>query len=156
TMHGQGMKAARYGAFSKDGTFFATPTRVPRGSVNLAEVYPDRDGFEVLELPYKGGEVSMVVLVPRSADGLPAIEKMLTSTSVQGWLGKLRQRQVPVFLPKFKLETNYKLKQPLVALGMKSAFKEPWEKDGARFDGMTASKDPTEALYISAVLHKAF
>jgi serine protease inhibitor len=155
-MERQGMKDARYGAFNPDGTFFATPARVPRGRVDRTKLYPGADGFEVLELPYKGGDLSMVVIAPRSAGGLAALEKKLSGENAAAWLGMLKQRRVNVFLPKFKLETKYTLNEPLKALGMKTAFKEPPRNGAADFQGMTDSPDPRDKLYITKVLHKAF
>jgi len=69
-------------------------------------------------MPYKGSEVSMVLIAPRSADGLAGLEKQLTSANVRAWVGKLRQRAVHVFVPRFKLETKYALEKPLRAMGM--------------------------------------
>jgi serine protease inhibitor len=147
---------ARYAAFEKDGTFFKTPERVRIGETKAAENYPGRDGFEMVELPYKGDELSMLVLAPRSPDGLKKLEKKLTADSLEAWANKLRARQVEVFLPKFKLESSFALKKPLEELGMKRAFIDPRRKNGAQFDGMTDTKDPREKLYITKVLHKAF
>jgi serine protease inhibitor len=150
------MHAARYAAFRGDGTFFDTPHQVPRGEIDPKTVYPDERGFTLLELPYKGDEVSMVFLVPRSADGLAALEKNLTAANVQTWIGKLQQRAVHVHVPRFKLETKYALEKLLKAMGMVRAFEDPRSPDGAQFDGMSASSDPNQKLYISKVLHKAF
>ena len=51
-------------------------------------LYPGKGGFLVAELPYKGGDLSMVVIVPQDADGLPALEKKLTApTSRAGSAG---------------------------------------------------------------------
>jgi serpin B len=151
-----GMGSARYAAFRGDGTFFDTPARVPLGAVDEKKVYPDERGFTMLELPYKGGEVSMVVLLPRSADGLEALEKKLTAENLAAWVGKLRQRTVHVYLPKFKVETKYDLGKTLEGMGMARAFKDPRAADGAQFDGMSESQDPARKLYVSKVLHKAF
>jgi serpin B len=96
------------------------------------------------------------VIVPRSEDGLPALEKLLTRANLRAWTDRLQQRPTNVFLPRFKLETDYKMKPALQKLGMVRAFIEPQLPDGAQFDGMCASKDPDLRLYISAVLHKAF
>ncbi|MCP4379111.1 MAG: serpin family protein, partial [bacterium] len=62
------------------------------------------------------------------------------------------------FLPKFKLETRYKMKDTLKAMGMARAFIDPRgaNGDGADFAGMCASKGPRDQLYISSVIHKAF
>ncbi|HEY7154973.1 MAG TPA: serpin family protein [Gemmataceae bacterium] len=155
-MHYDYMRAARYAAFQGDGTFFPTPARVPLGKVDEKKVCPDDRGFQMLELPYKGGEVSMVLIVPRSADGLVSVEKLLTAANLQTWLDKAEKRAVHVSLPKFKLETKYAMEKVLQALGIVRAFQDPSRSDGAQFDGMSASKDPREKLYISKVLHKAF
>jgi serine protease inhibitor len=155
TMHGY-PESARYAAFHKDGTFFDTPKMVERGSKDTKRLYPGPGGFELLELPYKGGDLAMVVVVPRSADGLPALEKMLNSANLREWVGKLRQRSVEVFLPKFKLESSYSLKEPLTELGMKRAFRDPRFKDGAQLDGLSEAKEPENKLHITKVLHKAF
>jgi serine protease inhibitor len=110
----------------------------------------------MLELPYKGGEVAMLVLLPRSADGLEALEKQLTAENLAAWVGKLQQRGTHVFLPKFKVETKYDLGKTLQGMGMVRAFNDPRTADGAQFDGMSESQDPAQKLYISKVLHKAF
>jgi serine protease inhibitor len=156
TMYHDHLKAGRYAAFRKDGSFFATPQMVSVDGGDPKKLYPDRDGFEVLELPYKGDELSMVVLLPRSVDGLPALEKKLNSANLAAWTGKLRARPVNVLLPKFKLTAPFDLKKALVALGMKRAFRSPLLEDGAQFDGMTTARDPKDKLYISDALHKAF
>src|SRR5262249_45680145 len=100
--------------------------------------------------------LSMVVLLPRSADGLAALEKKLRGADLQVWTGKLRARKVEVFLPKFRLESSFALKPALEALGMKRAFTDPRKKDGAEFEGMSNATDPQNKLYITKVLHKAF
>jgi serine protease inhibitor len=152
----QGLTGGRYGAFNHDGSFFATPTRVALGKVDPGTLYPGKDGFEVVELPYKGGDLSMVVIAPRSADGLAALDKQLTGANLTAWLGKLKERRVNVYLPKFKLETAYTLNGPLDALGIKRAFHDPRGKDPADFSGMTDSQEVEDKLFISKVLHKAF
>jgi serine protease inhibitor len=156
TMRRGDMHSVRYAAFQGDGTFFDTPARVLRGAVDEKKVYPDERGFTMLELPYKGGELAMVVIVPRSADGLGTLEKKFTSANLGAWLGKLRQRGVHVYLPKFKVETKFDLGNTLQAMGMARAFKDPRRADGAQFDAMSESQDPAQKLYISKVLHKAF
>jgi serine protease inhibitor len=155
-MHYDGMHAARYAAFQGDGKFFPTPARVPIDKVDPKTVYPDDRGFQMLEMPYKGGQMSMVLIVPRSADGLASVEKLLTAANLQTWLDKAEKRAVHVSIPKFKLETKYAMEKVLQALGMVRAFQDPRRPDGAQFDGMSASEDPREKLYISKVLHKAF
>jgi len=98
----------------------------------------------------------MVLVAPNSAGGLAAIEKKLTPANFAAWVGKLRKRKTHVLLPKFKLETDYKMAKTLKAMGMPRAFVNPLKPNGADFSAMSASKDPRERLYISKVIHKAF
>src|SRR5262249_14537626 len=110
--------------------------------------YSDGGSFQALEMPYKGKELSMVVLLPKKIDGLAEFEKTLTAAKVAEWLPRLREQEVAVSLPKFKVTSEFSLKDTLAAMGMPSAF----SQTKADFSGM----DGTRELYISAVVHKAY
>jgi serine protease inhibitor len=110
--------------------------------------YGEVDGVQVLELPYKGGDVAMVVLLPRARDGLSAFEKKLDAKKFDQLVGALSPFEVEVFLPRFRVEQSLALAPTLQAMGMPQAFSEKL----ADFSGMSGKKD----LYISAVIHKAF
>jgi serpin B len=90
----------------------------------------------------------MVVLLPKSKDGLAALEASLSAEKVAEWIGKVRRREVEVALPRFKTTAEFSLGDTLVAMGMTDAF----DSGRADFSGMTGTKD----LFISAVVHKAF
>jgi len=105
------------------------------------------DEFQLLEIPYEGRELSMLVLLPRKADGLAAVEKQLTADNLQEWVGKMKRYMVTLSLPKFKFTTEIKLKDTLTKMGMGLAFTEK-----ADFSGMASR----EKLFIDAVIHKAF
>jgi serpin B len=107
-----------------------------------------QSGLEVLELPYKGDELSMIVLLPSEIDGLAALEKQLSVDNLKQWTTKLAQPEVKIWLPKFKLSAEFQLGDVLSALGMPQAF----SPDKADFSGMDGKQD----LYISAVVHKAY
>ena len=109
--------------------------------------YAEEETFQVLELPYAGRELSMVVLLPNKVDGLPNLEKTITTDKLTALLAKLRVREVDCYLPKFKMETSFGLNSTLEAMGMKQAFSRE-----ADFSGISSA----EAFYISAVLHKAY
>lgn len=160
-MHRDYLSGGQYGAFNDDGSFFDTPLMVPADGdeavkSKLPPRYPSEGGFTALSLPYKGGALSMVFLVPQAADGLSHIESQLADGRLADWLGQLRGRDVHVFIPKFKVETEYQLKEPLADLGMTRAFVPNLSGDGAQFDRMCETPDPTHRLFISQVLHKAF
>jgi serpin B len=160
-MHAPNLNVASYGAFNADGSHFNTPARIDRGQDPKGH-YPKSDGFAIVELPYKGEDLSMVVIAPNDPAGLSAIEEKLTPDNLTQWVGQLKKRKTNVYLPKFKMKTEYKLgdaEEPgtLQKMGMVRAFKDPRDpKTGAQFKGMTTSTDPMKQLYISGVFHKAF
>jgi len=119
-----------------------TPMMFQKGNFG----YFQDDEVQVIEMPYKGEKVSMVVLLPRKVDGLAALEKHLAAEKLSGWLGKLRRVKVDTLFPRFKLISRFDLSGKLQNLGMKKAFS---DADFSRMDGTTK-------LYLSAVFHKAF
>ena len=146
------MKSTRYGAFTADGSFFNTPEEV-RSDYDTTPRYPGKNGFSIIELPYRGGKLAMVILAPNSPDGLGAVEKQLDAKNLDGWIGSLKKRKVHVRLPKFRSETEYNMNKTLAAMGMASAFKMPDLPGGANFKGMTDTQNPDEQLYIAVVQH---
>ncbi len=110
---------------------------------------PNPHGFQMLELPYRGHRLSMVLLLPKQPHGLPALEQRLTSDNLSKWLATLQERKVHVFLPRYHLETTYKLRPTLTRMGMPTAF---------RSGGFLGLSDSPEArkLFISVIMHKTF
>jgi len=109
--------------------------------------YTETDDLQVLAMPYVNKDLSMVVLLPKKNDGVKGLEKQLTFDNLSGWLGKMRKREVQVFLPRLKMTSEFELARILGAMGIAEAF-----TSKADFSGMTGSRD----LFISAVIHKAF
>jgi serpin B len=111
--------------------------------------YMDNNDLQAVELPYVSDELSMVALLPRSVDGLPDLEKKISDESLRTWLGQMKPYpQVEVYLPKFKMDSQFDLAAVLTTMGMTDAF----DKGSADFSGMTTQN----RLYISDVIHKAF
>ena len=109
--------------------------------------YAEVEGLQLLELPYAGDDLAMVVLLPRATGGLASLESQLNAQALAGWLARAHSQKVNVFLPKFKLTAQFSLGKTLAALGMTDAF-----TTKADFSGMDGARD----LYVSAVVHKAF
>jgi serpin B len=118
----------------------------------------DDYAVELLELPYSGRDLSMVILLPEVGFGLPDVEQpgltdlehKLTTDNLRAWLAKLDQRgphKTSVWLPRFTTTQSFDLAKELKSLGMPSAF-----NDSADFSGM----DGTTNLFVSDVIHKAF
>jgi serpin B len=115
--------------------------------------YAKRDGFTAVSLPYSGGELQFLVLLPDDVNGLSALESKLTAETLAE-CAKLETHDVDLSLPKFKFEPpSIALAEKLEALGMKTAFDRP--PSSANFDRM-APRRPNDYLYISQVFHKTF
>jgi len=110
--------------------------------------YMETDTFQALEMPYRGGELSMTVFLPKKIDGLRDFEINLTPESLSSWLEALKIEEVLVYFPKFEFETGFGLSGILKAMGMTDAF----SSSLADFSGITLK----EKIYISDVFHKTF
>jgi len=109
--------------------------------------YMETDTFQALDLPYVDEELSMVILLPNKFDALDEFEKTLTPDNLSLWLAKIHKREVVVFVPKFKMTSQFSLASVLKSMGMQDAF-----SSGADFSGINGKRD----LFISAVIHKAY
>ncbi|XP_003513238.1 serpin B6 isoform X1 [Cricetulus griseus] len=104
---------------------------------------------KILLLPYVGNELNMIIMLPDEHIDLRTVEKEITYEKFMEWtrLDKMDEEKVEVFLPRFKLEENYDMKDVLCKLGMTDAF-----EDRADFSGMSSKK----GLFLSKVVHKSF
>jgi serpin B len=115
--------------------------------------YEKRNGYAALALPYVGGELQFVILLPDERDGLADLERTVTPDLLAGCTG-LPYRDVILHLPKFKLEPpSMPLGAVLQGLGMTTAFDQP--RGSADFDRM-APRKPNDYLYISEVFHQTW
>jgi len=108
--------------------------------------YYQGDGLQVVELPYLGGQVSMLVLMPEQGQ-FSGFEESLNTEKLDQIIGNLAYQPMYLNFPKFEFETEISLANILAEMGMPSAF-----SDAADFSGMTGTRD----LFISDVFHKAF
>jgi serpin B len=109
--------------------------------------YAKGNGYQTVELPYDGDELSMVILLPASGK-FRAFEEGLKSGQVGAAIKHLQSMMVTLTMPQFDFDSAFELKDTLSAMGMGDAFS-PGDAD---FSGMTGNR----TLYISAVVHKAF
>jgi serpin B len=108
--------------------------------------YTEGDGYQAVELPYDGGELSMVILLPAAGE-FAGFENSLDAELAAAIIDELAGRQVTLTLPKFEFESEFELAPTLAALGMPVAF-----SGNADFSGI----DGTTDLFISNVIHKSF
>jgi len=134
---------------TKDGTFHTlegsdvtVPMMAQTGSFNYAK----GDGYQAVELPYDGRELSMIILLPDSGQFQP-FENSLDAVLVDSVVSDLEAGQVALTMPKFEFESELSLAKTLAAMGMPIAF-----SGDADFSGMTGNRE----LAISDVVHKGF
>jgi serpin B len=109
--------------------------------------------FMAIQVPYAGGALSLLILLPTTLNGLADLEKKLTN-DLLAKLAKIPRCEVILHLPKFRIEPpTVPLGSVLQQLGMKTAFDRP--RGSANFDRM-AQRKPDEYLYLSEVFHKAY
>jgi serpin B len=111
-------------------------------------------GYQAVDLVYRGGDLSLLVLLPERKNGLEDLEKELSVRMLQVCASEMVTRRVRVFLPRFKITWGaVNLRDHLNTLGMHLAF----DRDKADFSGVNGCKPPDEeSLFLSAVFHKAF
>jgi serpin B len=134
---------------TQDGAFHlqnGSQVTVPMMKQTKSFGYAEGQGYQAVELPYDGGELSMVILLPRAGQ-FEAFEGYLDAGQVNSILKSLAQRQVALSLPRFKTESEFSLAETLAAMGMPVAF-----SSEADFSGMDGGRN----LVISDVVHKAF
>ncbi len=123
--------------------------RVPMMNQAKEFNYMENEELQIIEMPYVGDKLSMAALLPKKIDGLKQVEGSLTQDNLNNWSSNLRNREVVVSLPKFKMTSEFELNEALKSLGMVDAF----NMESADFSGMTPNP---VGLYISKVIHKAF
>ncbi len=102
--------------------------------------------FRLLQLPYRGGDLAMCVVLPVKRWGLREVEEKLTGRAVRDMVAAMRtQLQREVVLPRFAARSPVKLAPPLSDMGMGLAF-----SPGADFTGLA----PTGGLSIAEVIHE--
>ncbi len=111
--------------------------------------YYEDEKLQAIELPYKGNEISMLVLLPSSIEGIGEVENTLTSESLNTLLAKMVKTEVDAYLPRFKIVWGtFSLNKTLIDLGMTDAF----EYGKADFSGIRIDR----RIWISNVFHQAF
>jgi serpin B len=128
-----------------DGNQIETPTMSFEESHDL--LYFAGGGFQAVELPYAGDQVSMLILLPE-AGSLEVFEAALDEKRLDEILNHSQPANLQVLLPKFEFTVEYKLKENLAEMGMPDAFCEGTPD----FSGM----DEEGNLCIDEVFHKAF
>ena len=109
--------------------------------------YARGDGYQLVDVPYSWGEMSMTILLPDEGTTLEALEGSLDSDIFDRIIDGIVTDWVTLRMPLFEFESEFSLGDTLAGMGMPDAF-----GDVADFSGMTGSKD----LWVSEIVRKAF
>ncbi len=133
-----------------DGTFYLLDggeVTLPMMKQTKSFGYAEGEGYQAVELPYVGGELAMVILLPE-AGAFEAFEGSLDAERVEAIVRELAHKRVALTMPKFTFDSSFMLANTLAGLGMRDAF----SRGAADFSGM----DGTREFFIGEVIHKAF
>ncbi|XP_059922669.1 antithrombin-III [Gadus macrocephalus] len=106
------------------------------------------DQVQVLELPYRGDDITMVIILPARHKPLAQVEEMLDLQKLTEWLDGLTETTVSVQIPRFRVEDSFSLKEKLQAMGLTDLF-----SPQASLPGILEEE---AELYVSEAFHKAF
>jgi serpin B len=137
---------------TRDATFHGGrgDATVPMMYVKSDFRYFEDDVVQVLEMPYSGEDISMLVVLPRTESmvNLSMVESRMTAETLASWSGNLSEKEVKVYFPRFEMTWGTEdISGHLADLGIIDAF-----SSRADFSGMTDLRD----LFIGPVFHKAF
>ncbi|XP_067252130.1 antithrombin-III [Chanodichthys erythropterus] len=108
------------------------------------------DKVKILELPYNGGDITMVLILPTDGAALSEVVANMNLQKLVGWLHAMKETTVSVQVPRFRIEDSFSLKEQLTKMGLEDLF----SPENASLPGMVADDGPN--LYISDAYHKAF
>ncbi|XP_062242544.1 glia-derived nexin [Platichthys flesus] len=103
--------------------------------------------YKVIELPYHGNTISMLIALPSDEDtALSRIIPHISTATVQGWTKLMHMRKVHLAIPKFTADAEVDLEAPLAALGIRDMF----SQERADFSHISPV-----GLHVSKALQKA-
>ena len=112
--------------------------------------YLEDEDMQILQMYYADSLLSMIIFLPREVDGLPQLEAKLAPEFLLSRMEDLDRYLdnaiVDVFLPKFSIASEWKMKNTLQKMGMSQAF----SKD-SDFSGMS-----WDEFVLQEVVHKVF
>lgn len=132
-----------------------TPLMTAQGTYRIAE----HRGVKAVEIPFHGGEVAMLVLLPQAGADLPRLEARLTPAELARWTAQLQAappRETVLTLPRMRLRWRQDLVPTLTTMGASTPF-----ADDADFSGIARIPYPGEVagavgLSIKKVIHQTF
>src|SRR5262249_39158801 len=116
-----------------DGSTVTVPTMHKQDNPAIAVLPGDN---AIIGLPFKGNDLSLILVVPGAPGGLPALEAQLSASAIAQWVASLQPgpRSVDFSLPKSTTKHGFALEATLGKLGIVGAFA-PLTADLSGVDG---------------------
>ncbi|VDM84063.1 unnamed protein product [Strongylus vulgaris] len=109
-------------------------------------LYAENEDMQILTLPYKDSTYAFNILLPKKRFGLADIRKKLNGAALQKLLSQVKMEYTTISIPKMKIETDFALKEALIAMGVTEMF-----TDAANLTGITMEPP----LKVSKAAHRA-
>ncbi|XP_074860504.1 serpin I2 [Carettochelys insculpta] len=133
-------------AFTKrDGSVTKIPMMHLQLRTKLGHFSDKNISYQVLELPYKGKEFSLVLTLPSEAVNIEEVEKLITAQLIKDWFAEIQEEDVEISLPRFKIEETVNLQEALRSVNITEIF-----NAGCDLSGITESSD----IHISKAIQK--
>ena len=116
--------------------------------------YSEGEGYQAVELPYRGRDIAMTILLP-DAGNFREFEESMGWDLISEILEDLELTYVDLTMPKFEFDSEFKLRGPLAKLGMPNAFGSG-TSDFSGMDGRSCHDGDLPCLLVDDVYHKAF
>src|SRR5262249_28405553 len=121
------------------------------GTTRVVQMMEQTDSFnytedandQILELPYQGDRLSMVIVLPKYDTASTA---GFSPDQLSQFLTQFHREQVIVEIPKFQMDTSYDLRSSLSSMGMPTAFSDDADLSGFGQEGV-------HGLKVSDVIH---
>ena len=116
--------------------------------------YAEGEGYQAVELPYRGRDIAMTILLP-DAGNFREFEESMGGDLISEILEDLELTYVDLTMPKFEFDSEFKLRGPLAKMGMPNAFGSG-TSDFSGMDGRSCHDGDLPCLLVDDVYHKAF
>ena len=103
---------------------------------------------EMLKLDYTEERLSMFIILPDEVDGAPSVFKHYNDFNQENCKGQLRPVAATILIPKFEVETEYKMKRTFTEMGINHLF----SPNKANLSGISKQGQ----LYVDEIYYKAF
>jgi serpin B len=130
---------------------------VPMMETDISARYTQNETYQSVAVPYKGGQLSMLLVMPMDPKAFDAFERKVTPSVISTIESTMRRGKIAALIvPRFSTRTKVDLTGTLRQMGMTDAF----ERGVADFSGIAAPADITAMgegpLFTTAVLHETW